>query len=84
MDHVLKSKGANPRLINLLILGKLTKENINKLLIHTIENISQEFVSICTLGIRLASHQIGVKKSLNYLDFDKNIKVLLEKMEKAK
>lgn len=56
LEFVLKSKGANPRLVNSLILGKLTKENINKLIEHTLTNISNEFVNIVVLSLRLASY----------------------------
>lgn len=83
LDHVLRSKGANPRLVSLLVLGKPTKDNINKLLVHTIDNISSELVDICVLALRLASYQHPTKIPLSSMSDFNNIRQLLEKYEQA-
>jgi hypothetical protein len=83
LDHVLKAREANPRLVNLLITGKPTKENLNKLIVHTIDNITADFTRISTLSIRLASYQQESKTHASPSDFE-NIKMLIQKYEEAK
>jgi hypothetical protein len=79
LEHVLRSKGANSRLVNRLLLGKLTRDNIAKLLAYTLENMSKEYVDIATMSIRLASHAVTDKThSKAVLDFS-NIERLVEK-----
>jgi hypothetical protein len=56
LEHILRSKGANPHLVNLLILGRLTKDNINKLISYTLDNLAVEYVNIVTLTLRLANY----------------------------
>jgi hypothetical protein len=62
LEHILRSKGANSRLVSRLILGKLTKDNINKLLGYTLNNLTQEYVDIVTTSIRLASYSSADKQ----------------------
>ena len=77
MDHVLRSKGANARLVSLLVMGKLTKDNISKLLVHTVDNICPELVNICVLALRLASYQHPTKTPLSSMSDFNNIRQLL-------
>jgi len=56
LEHVLRSKGANPHLVNLLLLGRLSKENINKLISYTLDNLTIEYVNIVTLTLRLYNY----------------------------
>jgi hypothetical protein len=75
----LRSKGANSRLVNKLILGKLTRDNIGKLLTYTLENMTKEYVDIVTMSVRLASYATqGKTASKMPLDF-RNIERLVEK-----
>jgi hypothetical protein len=62
-------------------MGKPTKENINKLLVHTIDNINSELVDICVLALRLASYQHPTKAPLSAMSDFNNIRHLLEKYE---
>jgi hypothetical protein len=65
-------------------MGKLNKENINKLISHTLENISAEFVNIVAMSLRFGSYELPSRKpSDNVSDFE-NIKHLLETYEKSK
>ncbi len=83
MEHVLRSKGANSRLVSRLLLGKLTRDNIAKLLAYTLENMSKEYVDIATMSIRLASHALTDKThSKTVLEFS-NIQRLVEKYLEA-
>ena len=62
-------------------MGKPTKENINKLLVHTIDNINSELVDICVLALRLASYQHPTKTPLSAMSEFNNIRHLLDKYE---
>jgi hypothetical protein len=81
LEHILRSKGANPRLVNLLVLGKLTKENISKLISYTLENLSAEYVNIVTLSLRLASYGESNKTPSKTISSLSNIQSLFEKYE---
>lgn len=70
--------------MNSLILGKLTKENINKLIEHTLSNISDEFVNIVTLSVRLASYSLPSRHAAETVSDFENVKLLLEKYEQSK
>lgn len=83
LEHILRSKGANPRLVNLLVLGKLTKENISKLISYTLENLSAEYVNIVTLSLRLASYGEPNKTPSKTISSLSNIQSLFEKYETA-
>ena len=75
----MRSKGANSHLVSRLILGKLTRDNIGKLLTYTLENINKEYVDIVTMSIRLASYSVQEKAASKVpLDF-RNIERLVEK-----
>ena len=75
----MRSKGANSRLVSRLILGKLTKDNIGKLLAYTLNNLTPEYVSIVTMSIRLASYSIPDREPTKLLSDFANIERLVEK-----
>lgn len=79
----MRSKGANSRLVSRLILGKLTKDNIGKLLAYSLNNLTPEYVSIVTMSIRLASYSNPDREPTKLLSDFANIERLVEKYEGA-
>ena len=55
-EHLLRSKAANPKLISLLLLGKLNRDNLNKMITYTLDNLTAEYVEIVRVALRLASY----------------------------
>jgi hypothetical protein len=65
--------------VSRLLLGKLTKDNIGKLLAYTLDNMTKEYVDIVTMSIRLSSYAL-VERSSSKLPSDfSNIDRLIEK-----
>lgn len=74
---MLRSNSANPHLISRLLLGKLTRDNLAKLLTYTLDHLTRDYVGIVTMSTRLASYALTDKAPAKIpLDFA-NIQSLL-------
>lgn len=64
-------------------MGRLNKDNINKLILHTLDNISSDFVNIVVSNLRLASYEAPRKIAESVADFE-NVKHLIDNYQKNK
>jgi hypothetical protein len=63
------------------MLGRLTKDNLNKLISYTLDNLAAEYVNIVTLTLRLANYNESNNASAKTIAGLSNITQLLERYE---